>query len=145
MNPGGLPGFQTGSAGIPLGTSAIYAGTVAHRRLRPKRHRLRYRVFSLLLDIDEVPALCGRLRLLSHCRFNLFSFDERDHADGTGTSLRDWAETMLFSSSAQDGLIDATELRRLWEEHQSGARDWQHLFWSVLMLRGWQQHRLAAA
>ena len=95
MNPGRPPGFQTGSAGIPLVTSAIYAGTVVHRRLRPKRHRLRYRVFSLLLDIDEVPALCGRLHLLSHRRFNLFSFDERDHADGTGTSLRDWAESHL--------------------------------------------------
>lgn len=75
--------------------SALYAGTVAHRRLRPKPHRLRYRIFSLLLDIDEIPALCGRSRLLSHRRFNLFSFDERDHADGSGASLRDWAERHL--------------------------------------------------
>ena len=77
------------------GGSALYEGTVAHRRLRPRRHRLRYRVFSLLLDIDEVPALCAGLRLLSHRRFNLFSFDERDHGDGTGGSLRDWVETHL--------------------------------------------------
>lgn len=75
--------------------SALYSGTVAHRRLRPKPHRLRYRVFSLLLDIDEIPALCARLRLLSHRRFNLFSFDERDHADGSGASLRVWAESHL--------------------------------------------------
>jgi hypothetical protein len=75
--------------------SALYAGTVAHRRLRPKPHRLRYRVFSLLLDIDDVPALCMRLRLLSHRRFNLFSFDERDHADGSGKSLRAWVEAHL--------------------------------------------------
>ena len=26
-----------------------------HRRLRPRRHELRYRVFSLLLDLDELP------------------------------------------------------------------------------------------
>jgi DUF1365 family protein len=76
-------------------TSALYAGTVAHRRSRPKPHRLRYRVFSLLLDLDEIPAQCARLRLLSHRRFNLFSFDERDHADGSGTSLRAWAESHL--------------------------------------------------
>ncbi|MSP03059.1 MAG: DUF1365 family protein, partial [Acetobacteraceae bacterium] len=75
--------------------SALYEGTVAHRRTRPKAHRLRYRVFSLLLDLDEIPALCARLRLLSHRRFNLFSFDERDHADGSGSSLRDWAESHL--------------------------------------------------
>ncbi len=77
------------------GGSALYEGTVAHRRLRPRRHRLRYRVFSLLLDIDEVPALCAGLRLLSHRRFNLFNFDERDHGDGTGGSLREWVETHL--------------------------------------------------
>jgi DUF1365 family protein len=75
--------------------SALYAGTVAHRRLRPTPHRLRYRVFSLLLDLDEIPALCRRSRLLSHRRFNLFSFDERDHADGSGGSLRAWAESHL--------------------------------------------------
>jgi uncharacterized protein len=76
--------------------SALYAGSVAHRRLRPKPHRLRYRVFSLLLNLDEIPALCRRLRLLSHRRFNLFSFDERDHADGSGGSLRAWAESHLI-------------------------------------------------
>jgi DUF1365 family protein len=75
--------------------SALYEGTVAHRRLRPKPHRLRYRVFFLLLDLDEIPALCQRLRLFSHRGFNLFGFDERDHADGSGNSLRDWVEGHL--------------------------------------------------
>ncbi len=79
-------------------TSALYTGTVAHRRLRPKPHRLRYRIFSLLLDVDHIPALCARLRLLSHRRFNLFSFDERDHADGSGGSLRVWAENHLAAA-----------------------------------------------
>ena len=78
-----------------MNISALYTGTVAHRRLRPKPHRLRYRVFSLLLDIDEIPALCARLRLLSHRRFNLFSFNERDHADGSSEPLRDWVEGRL--------------------------------------------------
>ncbi len=78
-------------------TPALYVGTVAHRRLRPAPHRLRYRIFSLLLNVDEIPALCGRLRLLSHRRFNLFSFDERDHADGSGAS-RVWAERQLAAA-----------------------------------------------
>jgi DUF1365 family protein len=77
---------------------ALYSGVVTHRRLRPRPHRLRYRVFAMLFDIDAIPALCARLRLLSHRRFNLFSFDERDHADGSGTSLRAWAETQLGSA-----------------------------------------------
>ena len=68
---------------------ALYAGSVMHQRLRPARHRLRYRVFSLLLDLDELPTLARRLRLFSLNRFNLFSLHERDHGDGAGaTALR---------------------------------------------------------
>lgn len=80
------------------GASGLYSGTVTHRRLRPKRHRFSYRVFSLLLDLDEIPMLCKRLRLLSHRRFNLFGFDERDHADGSGAPLRGWVENHLAAA-----------------------------------------------
>jgi len=90
--------------------SALYAGVVMHRRLRPRRHRLRYRVFSLLLDLDEVPAIFRRLRLLSHRRFNLYGFDERDHADGSGAPLRGWVERHL----AQAGIdIEGGPIRLL--------------------------------
>ena len=64
--------------------SALYAGSVMHQRLRPARHRLRYRMFSLLLDLDELPELARRLRLFSLNRFNLFSLHERDYGDGDG-------------------------------------------------------------
>lgn len=37
--------------------SHLYFGRVMHRRLTPFRHRLDYRVFSLFLDLDELPAL----------------------------------------------------------------------------------------
>lgn len=36
--------------------SALFVGTVMHTRIRPCRHRLRYRVFSLLLDLNETAA-----------------------------------------------------------------------------------------
>lgn len=62
--------------------SALYAGMVTHRRLRPRRHRLSYRVFSLLLDLDELPELHRRLRWFSFNRWNLFSVHERDHGLG---------------------------------------------------------------
>ena len=68
--------------------SALYVGRVMHQRLRPLRHRLQYRVFMLLLDVDELPALAARLRFFSIGRFNLFGFDPRDLADGSGHSLR---------------------------------------------------------
>lgn len=66
-------------------SSAIYRGEVMHQRLRPMRHRLRYRMFTLLLDLDELPALDRRLRWFSIGRFNLFSFRPGDHGDGQAT------------------------------------------------------------
>jgi DUF1365 family protein len=87
--------------------SALYAGAVTHQRLRPRRHRLRYRIFNLLLDLDELPALSARLRLFSHERFNLFSFHDRDHGAGGSGGLRRWIEAQLASAGidAQGGAI----------------------------------------
>lgn len=78
---------------------ALYRGVVVHRRLRPRRHVLRYRIFMLLLDIDDLPGPAGGPRLWSHRRFNLFGFDERDHADGSGQPLRAWVERQLSAAS----------------------------------------------
>ena len=35
-------------------------GVVMHQRLRPRRHRLGYRIFQMLIDLDELPR-AGRL------------------------------------------------------------------------------------
>ncbi len=75
--------------------SALYESTVMHHRVRPFRHRFTYRVFSLLLDVDELPALGRRLRLFSHNRFNLFSFRDRDFGAGDGGPPRAWVERVL--------------------------------------------------
>jgi DUF1365 family protein len=72
--------------------SCLYDGEVMHSRLRPIQHRFVYRIFSMLLDLDELPGLDRRLRLFSYNRFNLFSFDERDHGLRDGSSLRAWVE-----------------------------------------------------
>ena len=51
--------------------SALYIGSVMHRRLRPRVHHFRYRAFWFLLDLDELDALSGTTRLFSHNRPNL--------------------------------------------------------------------------
>lgn len=76
--------------------SGLYRGIVVHERTRPKRHRLRYRVFSLLIDLDELGAL-GRLRLLGVNRKGLFSFREADHGAGAPSGLRAWVDDHLAS------------------------------------------------
>lgn len=75
-------------------TSALYSGAVTHRRLKPRRHFLRYRVMQGLFDLDELPVLDRRLRMFGHNRAAPFSFHDRDHGDGSG-SLRTWAERQL--------------------------------------------------
>ena len=74
--------------------SALYAGKVVHARLRPRRHKLVYRVFSLLLDLDEIGELSRRLKLFAHNSAAVFSFHDRDHGDGSG-DLRSWVEAQL--------------------------------------------------
>lgn len=78
--------------------SCLYFGQVMHKRLRPFTHRFRYSVFSLFLDLDELPRLSRSLRLLSHNRFNVFSFHDRDHGARDGSALRPWAEAQLAAA-----------------------------------------------
>jgi DUF1365 family protein len=68
--------------------SAIYFGTVRHRRFRPVPHSFSYGVFMAFLDIDRIQELIGISRLLSYNRFNWASYDERDHFGDPGLSLR---------------------------------------------------------
>lgn len=75
--------------------SAIYTGWVMHRRLRPVVHAFRYRVFALLLDLDEAPDT----RLFGWNRRAVFSF--RDHDHGDGRNLRLWLDGLL----ADAGLV----------------------------------------
>ncbi|SFS86656.1 DUF1365 domain-containing protein [Brevundimonas viscosa] len=83
--------------------SALYTGDVVHARLRPRRHRLRYRVFWLLLDLAELDAVDGRLRLFSRNRFNLLGFHDRDHGDGSGRPLREQIVELLAREGVDIG------------------------------------------
>lgn len=87
--------------------SAIYCGSVMHRRLRPKKHYLRYGVFYLLLDLDELSDL--NVRLLGVERRFLFSFHAADHGDG-GSDLKGWVLAQLRGAGISD---DVSNVRLL--------------------------------
>jgi len=68
--------------------SCLYLGKVVHQRHRPKKHRLEYKVFSVLLDLDELPELDRSLRSFGYNRRALFSFLDSDHGAGDGSDLK---------------------------------------------------------
>lgn len=76
-------------------TAALYIGETTHRRLSPRPHAFRYRLFQLLLDIDRIDADLRGLKTLRHGRFGLFSFADQDHGWRDQRSLRNWVESRL--------------------------------------------------
>lgn len=75
--------------------SCLYTGEVVHRRLRPRTHQLRYRVFWMLLDLNEIDHLSQQLLPFSRNRFNLTSFHDADHGDGGDVPLLEQARALL--------------------------------------------------
>jgi asparagine synthase (glutamine-hydrolysing) len=54
--------------------------------------------------------------------------------------LRDWAEALLNENRLRDAaLLDHNVVRRYWQEHLEGSRNWQYLLWNVLMLESWRE------
>ncbi len=88
---------------------AIYVGDVVHKRARPKRHALRYRVFSMLVDLDRLDSLHEKLRLFSLNRFNLVSLFARDFGPRDGTSIA----AFIRRKAAAAGVTDVARIRML--------------------------------
>lgn len=78
--------------------SAIYAGHVLHVRSRPRKHSLRYSVFSLLIDLDEIDELNNGMRLFGYNRAALYSVHDVDHGNGRKGELRPWLEERLAAA-----------------------------------------------
>lgn len=77
------------------GGGSVYVGHVMHLRLRPKAHKFRYGLFTLLLDLDRLPETAARLRWLSLNRRGALSHRDADHGPRDGGPLRPWVEARL--------------------------------------------------
>ena len=80
--------------------SAIYSGTLRHRRFKPTRHEFTYPVFMTFLDIDRIPELMRVSPFASYNRFNWASFCERDHFGDPTSPLRE----RLRADAAAEGI-----------------------------------------
>jgi DUF1365 family protein len=88
----------------PEAAASFYLGEVMHHRMKPRVHRFRYRVFSLLIDLKRLDEANRLSRFFSVGRFNLLSFSPRDHGPmgRQGEALQE-VEALL----AEAGLIEA--------------------------------------
>ncbi len=82
-------------------TSALYTGVVRHKRLHPRVHALRYKVFMLALDLDEIDALAAAHKNFAHNKRKLLSFYDHDHGDRSGAPLRPQIESLLNEAGVQ--------------------------------------------
>jgi DUF1365 family protein len=71
--------------------ASLYFGEVMHARLKPVMHRFRYRVMSLLIDLDRLGEADRQSALFGVNRAALYSFREADHGPRDGTSLKAYA------------------------------------------------------
>jgi DUF1365 family protein len=69
--------------------SAIYEGTLRHRRHQSSDHQFTYPLFMALLDIDHIPELMAASAITSYNRANLLSFQQRDHFGDPALPLRE--------------------------------------------------------
>ena len=70
--------------------SCIYNGHVTHHRFKPVKHKLKYKTFSLLIDLDELELLDTKISIFYFNKFNVFSFYNKDHGARDGSSLKEW-------------------------------------------------------
>jgi asparagine synthase (glutamine-hydrolysing) len=56
--------------------------------------------------------------------------------------LREWAESLVDAGRLErEGFLNAGLVRKKWDEHVSGIRDWQHHLWDVLMFQAWLEEQ----
>ena len=76
-------------------TSAIYTGSVMHERYEKKPHKFKYPLTYFCLALKELPALDNVSPLFSWNKATWFSFHDKDHGLGDGTSLENFLKICL--------------------------------------------------
>ncbi len=65
----------------------LYWGPVTHRRYHPVRHALRYSVFSIFVDVDQLNELKNISPLVGYNARRFLTVRDQDHGPGDGTPI----------------------------------------------------------
>lgn len=79
----------------------LCVGSVRHERLRPAANAFSYGVFTLMLPLRALADAPLGSKLCARNRFNLLSFYDSDHGDGS-TPLLAWIDQLLHSEGVTD-------------------------------------------
>ncbi len=82
---------------MALNHSLVFAD-VYHKRFVPKPHVLKYQIYNLCVNVDDLPSL--QMGILSFNRFNLMSFYEKDYAFA-GQHPRAWVQAAMAQWGVQ--------------------------------------------
>jgi uncharacterized protein len=77
--------------------SALYVGTVHHRRRRPSVHAFRYRSYHVLLDLAELEELDREVKGFGYGRWAVTTFRDGDHFGAHDRPVRAKLERWLAS------------------------------------------------
>jgi DUF1365 family protein len=75
--------------------SALYEGTVTHRRREPVMHQFQYRLAMVYLDLSELAALVGRRRLIPERQPAAYAFQREDYLFDADQPLEDEIRTIV--------------------------------------------------
>ncbi|HEX6780847.1 MAG TPA: DUF1365 domain-containing protein [Solirubrobacterales bacterium] len=86
--------------GVPA-ASAVYEGTVRHRRFEPVEHSFRYRLFLMYLDLAELPAVLDPYPLFSARRAAPARFRRGDFMGDPGRPLDECAREAVAAATGE--------------------------------------------
>lgn len=98
--------------------SAVYEGTVFHRRLAPRPHAFRYRMAQLYLDLDELDQVFAGRWLWSVGRRNLAQFRRSDYLGPNDWNLADAVRTRVRQAT---GILPRGPIRLLTHLRYAGV------------------------
>lgn len=79
--------------------SAIYEGTVRHRRTAPVAHAFSYSTYMLYLDLDEVPDLFHNCACCAHEQFGIASYHRADYLGPKEVPLKEAVQRRVREST----------------------------------------------
>lgn len=97
--------------------SAIYHGSLRHRRHKPTQNNFKYDVFMLYIDLDEIPSLLKLSPLFNEKRWSFAQLKRNDYLGDKAISIK---QAVLAELKRQLNIDDCHKIRMLTNVRQFG-------------------------